>query len=107
MEMMVGRHSATLVLLSSLATSALSAQTGWLPRAVEMGPNLTGANRAAAIARLESIERLLKQVPELAHPEGFEIRPFFTGHRNRLCLLYTSDAADERSSVDLGGRRII
>ena len=24
-----------------------------------------------------------------------------------LCLLYTSDAADERSSVDLGGRRIL
>ena len=24
-----------------------------------------------------------------------------------FCLLYTSDAADERSSVDLGGRRII
>ena len=30
-------------------------------------------------------------------------------HRRRAgpCLLYTSDAADERSSVDLGGRRII
>ena len=27
--------------------------------------------------------------------------------RVRNCLLYTSDAADERSSVDLGGRRII
>ena len=27
--------------------------------------------------------------------------------RCRGCLLYTSDAADERSSVDLGGRRII
>ena len=27
--------------------------------------------------------------------------------QNKLCLLYTSDAADERSSVDLGGRRII
>ena len=27
--------------------------------------------------------------------------------KNRTCLLYTSDAADERSSVDLGGRRII
>ena len=27
--------------------------------------------------------------------------------RARRCLLYTSDAADERSSVDLGGRRII
>ena len=26
---------------------------------------------------------------------------------NERCLLYTSDAADERSSVDLGGRRII
>ena len=32
-------------------------------------------------------------------------------YKNRMdrdsCLLYTSDAADERSSVDLGGRRII
>ncbi|GAB5839746.1 hypothetical protein JMUB7547_28670 [Staphylococcus aureus] len=25
----------------------------------------------------------------------------------RFCLLYTSDAADEARSVDLGGRRII
>ena len=29
------------------------------------------------------------------------------GAHRRGCLLYTSDAADERSSVDLGGRRII
>ena len=29
------------------------------------------------------------------------------GGPNRICLLYTSDAADERSSVDLGGRRFI
>ena len=28
-------------------------------------------------------------------------------HDGDHCLLYTSDAADERSSVDLGGRRII
>src|SRR5678809_593752 len=27
--------------------------------------------------------------------------------QKNCCLLYTSDAADERSSVDLGGRRII
>ena len=27
--------------------------------------------------------------------------------RQWTCLLYTSDTADERSSVDLGGRRII
>ena len=29
------------------------------------------------------------------------------GDLGYTCLLYTSDAADERSSVDLGGRRII
>ena len=28
-------------------------------------------------------------------------------YKGKNCLLYTSDAADERSSVDLGGRRII
>ena len=36
--------------------------------------------------------------------------PLFAHHHDGLhdvCLLYTSDAADERSSVDLGGRRII
>ena len=46
---------------------------------------------------------------ELATPVGFEGRMV---RRNapslyNVCLLYTSDAADERSSVDLGGRRII
>ena len=30
-----------------------------------------------------------------------------SGDQFDSCLLYTSDAADERSSVDLGGRRII
>ena len=33
--------------------------------------------------------------------------PRRVGPRLGSCLLYTSDAADERSSVDLGGRRII
>ena len=32
---------------------------------------------------------------------------FSDGRIGSPCLLYTSDAADERSSVDLGGRRII
>src|SRR5665648_571769 len=34
---------------------------------------------------------------------------WLTAHRNIFitCLLYTSDAADEEDSVDLGGRRII
>ena len=33
--------------------------------------------------------------------------PIIREGRCYACLLYTSDAADERSSVDLGGRRII
>mgnify|MGYP003380680729 CR=1 FL=1 len=32
---------------------------------------------------------------------------FLLADLDKVCLLYTSDAADERSSVDLGGRRII
>ena len=38
---------------------------------------------------------------------GAKLRDVDLGHVHRVCLLYTSDAADERSSVDLGGRRII
>ena len=34
-------------------------------------------------------------------------RKSFRDVKHYNCLLYTSDAADERSSVDLGGRRII
>ena len=33
--------------------------------------------------------------------------PYLAQFLPYFCLLYTSDAADERSSVDLGGRRII
>ena len=47
-------------------------------------------------------------VPQAAQPvlavAEFVIRDVTVDH---ACLLYTSDAADERSSVDLGGRRII
>ena len=39
---------------------------------------------------------------------AFEPRRVAVGGQSLVgCLLYTSDAADERSSVDLGGRRII
>ena len=36
-----------------------------------------------------------------------ESRSHRAQHSRKICLLYTSDAADERPSVDLGGRRII
>ena len=39
--------------------------------------------------------------------EGFVLVEDVDGGDVEACLLYTSDAADERSSVDLGGRRII
>ena len=32
---------------------------------------------------------------------------YVTSTISKICLLYTSDAADEEDSVDLGGRRII
>ena len=39
--------------------------------------------------------------------QSYTLFPWLTIRQNVCCLLYTSDAADERSSVDLGGRRII
>ena len=40
--------------------------------------------------------------------DGAAFMPYVEyGDTTYACLLYTSDAADERSSVDLGGRRII
>ena len=39
--------------------------------------------------------------------ESFKIDKLERSNLFIICLLYTSDAADERSSVDLGGRRII
>src|SRR5678816_1480607 len=46
------------------------------------------------------------------YANGYSIKSFsclelLFSERGEGCLLYTSDAADERSSVDLGGRRII
>ena len=43
-------------------------------------------------------------IPASVGPKTLFIASSYSGN---TCLLYTSDAADERSSVDLGGRRII
>src|SRR5678815_3714684 len=55
--------------------------------------------------------RLGPATGERSFVSAFSIRqdPGEEGDRcdDSVCLLYTSDAADERSSVDLGGRRII
>jgi hypothetical protein len=52
---------------------------GWLPRDERPINGLTAAQRAGAIATLDRIERLLRQVPELANPDGFEILPVILG----------------------------
>src|SRR5678816_1897186 len=49
----------------------------------------------------EQIEEILQESFTKAY---FALKDF---SNYKDCLLYTSDAADERSSVDLGGRRII
>ena len=52
----------------------------------------------------------MQDMPTLEHWRNYfnfvALSNFLMGRR-AACLLYTSDAADERSSVDLGGRRII
>ena len=47
-------------------------------------------------------QQVQRMAHHLVHPFAAAIAALGT-----ICLLYTSDAADERSSVDLGGRGII
>ena len=54
----------------------------------------------ALAAQLDEVRTLLRAFAEQDAVVGHD------AHRH-ACLLYTSDAAAERSSVDLGGRRII
>ena len=79
------KRISAMMLLFCATVSTANAQNRWLPRYVDMstGSNITGANRTAAIAVLEAIERLVKQVPELAHPDGFEIGTSFTAASKR------------------------
>lgn len=51
----------------------------WLPREVHPFRNLTAAQRAEAIAVLDRVESILERVPELANPDGYEIRPSISG----------------------------
>ena len=61
-------------------------------------------------------EEISRTVTNLKHRDGGNLETYHkmlrslddnVGKLLKACLLYTSDAADERSSVDLGGRRII
>ena len=52
-------------------------------------------------------KRTIGLVGEFGRNEYFKSVEPSSIEEYKICLLYTSDAADERSSVDLGGRRII
>ena len=56
----------------------------------------------------ETIAEYLTAALEDPNPDVFlaAVRDVARAH-GMACLLYTSDAADQRTSVDLGGRRII
>ena len=54
------------------------------------------------LPRLKLRKEFALEIHRDVHPEQELLVALFSA-----CLLYTSDAADERSSVDLGGRRII
>src|SRR5678815_4692896 len=75
-------------------------------------PAATSFSRAASLILCVLTTRAWPMSPSArtftAPRPAFLINPFATrASGSTTCLLYTSDAADERSSVDLGGRRII
>ena len=58
--------------------------------------------------RLKVFHKNEVQCSDRIHEEDIDVLvPVHLFPGGMRCLLYTSDAADERSSVDLGGRRII
>ena len=69
-----------------------------------------GKRRPTCQAEHTNIRVVFEMSVNFSHPALFEIDDILVHKTNIIsiaCLLYTSDAADERSSVDLGGRRII
>ena len=54
-----------------------------------------------------SIYNKMNMIPGWSHIKPHHSHVEHLLDKIHVCLLYTSDAADERSSVDLGGRRII
>ena len=82
-----------------------------LKRVVMFNERARLAGSRSTISGFLGIRQLLAKLyafSEQARVGGFGVSDFLgRTERSRCCLLYTSDAADERSSVDLGGRRII
>jgi hypothetical protein len=65
-------------------SQAAGQNPGWLPRQVRPITALNRTDRAAAIATLDRLERLVRQIPELAAPDGFQILPTISGGSRQL-----------------------
>src|SRR5664279_1687254 len=78
------------------ATTARASESmsGWRKRLNSTSPSAPASSNRSAISLVE-----LKC--------GLSLTATGTDTVSLTCLLYTSDAADEEDSVDLGGRRII
>src|SRR5665648_1286111 len=92
---------------TSSADEHLSLRAAWLAldptRTAEerlKDPITAGVVSHASAAGLHNLGDLLDDEHEVTLPQRKQTR-------REGCLLYTSDAADEEDSVDLGGRRII
>src|SRR5665648_1271745 len=77
-------------------TCGAAASSALRPVPTDPNPAASSASRVAVMPAAPLSRLWLDAVEQPSQPVAF-----------RACLLYTSDAADEEDSVDLGGRRII
>ena len=71
----------------------------------EINDLLATYSQGWTVERMPAVDRAILRLAtwEIVHSDEVPVAVAIS----EACLLYTSDAADERSSVDLGGRRII
>src|SRR5664279_5601396 len=81
-----------------------AAQIGQTARMGDFTRVLDAINAGDREAIGQEIAMVYPEMRELAHRR---LRKYSPNTLPNTCLLYTSDAADEEDSVDLGGRRII
>src|SRR5664280_2575789 len=93
--------------LSYVGHTALVASY-WRPRSRTLGSLLLKRRRLVSPLSLYEAEVISTRLWKVSMDSISRRAPLspLIGHC-QLCLLYTSDAADEEDSVDLGGRRII
>src|SRR5678815_2134348 len=104
------KHNVQLIGANALAIAKGEDRQLFKEAMIRIGLDVARSGIARSLADAERVAAEIGSFPLI-------IRPAFTLGGNgggiaynreelETCLLYTSDAADERSSVDLGGRRI-